>query len=267
MHTLSQIRYLNLRSQLISREYYGYHVFLYRWHKRATTCAVSALILASLSAPSLSAEAIPLTGWQIRYSPGMCTPGFAVCSPTTIPGGWYFTFPPQAAGTCPAPDTTPPYYNVSPCHHVDYVTRPYSTRITASTITATFSINAPPGTIFNHDTQPENTPTGPTTFRFLLEQRGDALLNEPTYRWWSNPISYSIAPTDGIATLSAPLDPAQWSDVYGQLGSADPTAFATTLREMGNIGFTFGGGYFFGHGVGTSAGGPATFILYSLILE
>jgi hypothetical protein len=38
----------------------------------------------------------------------------------------------------------------------------------------------------------------------------------------------------------------QWTNV---VGSKDKEGFAVILRNMGNIGFTYGGGCFFGHGV------------------
>lgn len=221
------------------------------------------LLSAAIAAVAIPAQAqqLPLSGWQIRYSPGMPT------KPTVVPGGWQFTFPSMGAGTCPAPDTKPPNYNISNCHHVDYVTVPYTKAITAKTIVMTFEVHAIAGTIFSHYTQTENTPDGPSAVRFMIEERNDSQLNNPTGRWWSNPIAFNLADTGGVATLSAPIDPSQWSDVNGQTGTQNQSGWSAALRTVGNVGMTFGGGYFFGHGVGTSAGGPATFVMHSLQLE
>jgi hypothetical protein len=69
------------------------------------------------------------------------------------------------------------------------------------------------------------------------------------YRWFSNPIKLVLEA--GKVTLAVPFDPAQWSSVFGQFGNANADAnegFEAALKDMANVGFTFGGGCFFGHG-------------------
>jgi hypothetical protein len=54
-----------------------------------------------------------------------------------------------------------------------------------------------------------------------------------------------------------------WSDVIGEFGTLSATTqagFAATLASVSQIGMTFGGGCFFGHGVNVS-GGTAAFEL------
>jgi hypothetical protein len=48
--------------------------------------------------------------------------------------------------------------------------------------------------------------------------------------------------------------------VFGKSGEANPAAFAAAMADLGNVGLTFGGGCFFGHGV-RIMNGSATFTL------
>ena len=57
--------------------------------------------------------------------------------------------------------------------------------------------------------------------------------------------------------MTVKLSPDQWTNVVGKRSS---WGFAKTRKNMGNIGVTFGGGCFFGHGVNVS-GGSARFIM------
>jgi hypothetical protein len=63
--------------------------------------------------------------------------------------------------------------------------------------------------------------------------------------------------------MTIKLSPDQWTNVEGE---PSPSGFAETLKNMGNIGLTFGGGCFFGHGVNVS-GVPARFIMTRFELE
>ena len=56
----------------------------------------------------------------------------------------------------------------------------------------------------------------------------------------------------GTVKLTVPLNPSQWQDTWGHIGnsSAEATAgFKSSLANPTQIGITFGGGCFFGHGV------------------
>ena len=201
--------------------------------------------------------------WAIRYSPGMPP------KPSAAPGGgWQFNFPVNAAGVCPAPNTTAPNYDVSPCLHVDYVMTPYTVPIIGSSISMTYSIVAAPGTVFNARTQYGNTCVDnsgdmPTFFSLFIEHAGDQNLSTNYWRWWSYGkagFQWNLRPTEGTVTVTVPLVLANWSTVYGYDTSATAQAgFADTLANMGNIGMTFGGGCFAGHGAFLDAGGVASF--------
>ena len=66
-----------------------------------------------------------------------------------------------------------------------------------------------------------------------------------------------------VADLSASLtDLGQWTSVFGEKANASATAtagFEQAMSNLGNVGFAFGGGCFYGHGVRVS-GGRATFL-------
>jgi hypothetical protein len=57
--------------------------------------------------------------------------------------------------------------------------------------------------------------------------------------------------------MTVEIAPDQWTNVEGERSRS---GFTEILKNMGNIGLTFGGGCFFGHGVNVS-GGTARFIM------
>ena len=67
----------------------------------------------------------------------------------------------------------------------------------------------------------------------------------------------SVALADGEYTMTAELSPDQWTNVEGERSES---GFAENLKDIGNIGVTFGGGCFSGHGLNVSGGG-ARFIV------
>ena len=80
-------------------------------------------------------------------------------------------------------------------------------------------------------------------------------------------MAYTLAP--GARELVAPLDPAQWSSVLGKRGTDGAAArhgFEAGLAQLGNVGMTFGGGCFFGHGVFVT-GGTARFITTEYVVK
>ena len=197
---------------------------------------------------------LPLTAshWNIRYSPGM------PIHPTTAGSSWKFSFPVDTGHHCPAADTQPPNYNQSACHHVDYVTAPYTTSILNKTsLSVTYEVTGV-NPMLDYRTQFENDQTNTLghTVRLLIEHTNDSSLRNSTYRWWSNPLHIDLDAdmNQGSKTLTVSLDPSQWSDVNGQFGNTQLSGFHDALQHVGNLGMTFGGGYFFGHGLFLSSG-------------
>jgi hypothetical protein len=131
-------------------------------------------------------------------------------------------------------------------------------------LSVSFAVQTSGPVVFDYHTEPDNTCIAPATVRpFIL---ADNDWSSEYGRWWSNPTAYLLAA--GSTTLTIPFAPDQWSDVYGHVGNYDPAAeagFAHATTNLSNVGVTFGGGCFFGHGVFVT-GGRASFYLtdYSL---
>jgi hypothetical protein len=173
--------------------------------------------------------------WAILYSPGMPP------RPTPQTGsGWYFDFP-----------TAP--------RSVHYVLAAVN-MAASSSVDTSISVITTGTPEFVYSLQPDNSCTYPAHVRFLLQQRGDDLSGtngKQYFRWWSNSVAYQLAP--GTANLSASLiDLSQWTIVFGEKANASAVAtagFKQAMVNLGNVGFSFGGGCFYGHGVRVSGGG------------
>jgi len=173
--------------------------------------------------------------WAILYSPGM--------PPHPAPqtgGGWYFDFP-----------TDP--------NSVHYVLA--AVNMAASSSVGASILVATTGTpVFVYNLQPDNNCIYPAHVRFLLQEKDDDLSGtngKQYFRWWSNNAAYQLA--SGSANLSALLtDLSQWTSVFGEKASASAAAtagFKQAIENLGNVGFSFGGGCFYGHGVRVGGGG------------
>lgn len=83
-----------------------------------------------------------------------------------------------------------------------------------------------------------------------------------TYRWWAT-FAAPTPITAGEHEVIAPLS-ARWEAVEGSNADDNVEAFRAALSQAARIGFTFGGGTGFGHGV--YAEGKARFTLLSFEL-
>jgi hypothetical protein len=228
--------------------------------------------------PPLTYISLDPDDWSIRFSIGMPP------KPTQNPAGpgWFFDFPVHATASyddcretiCVTPG--PESVAVSCCESIHYLTVPYVTALPAGqSLKATIDIVTTGNAVFLYDTEPGNTCNTPATVRFFVQVLENK--NPPPYimidehaRWWSNPVALVLQDTGGPVVLTAPIDPAQWSNVSGHKGdfNADTLAgFNSAMQDHNGIGFTFGGGCFFGHGVGLAAGGTARFTLSDLRVE
>ena len=191
---------------------------------------------AELATPqSVSMEA---AAWNILYSPSM------PAHPKPINGGWYFDFP-SCSGT-----------NACSVH---YVTVPVNLSASAS-VRAVFQIATTGAPIFNYKLQADNTCDYPAHVRYILQRRGDDLsVKSEFYRWFS---SSGFQLEAGSADLTVPLRPEQWVSVLGKRGDYNESTragFHQALQDLGNVGFVYGGGCFYGHGVNV-IGGSARFL-------
>lgn len=162
-------------------------------------------------------------------------------SPTQLAnGGFYLNFPDHLTGK-----------------YVGYLTTSTCSIYGASVLTATLQVLTTGAPVFMYDSEIGNACPSPSKVRAYFQSGGPGEFD----RWWANPISYQLAA--GMVTLTVPLTPDQWSSLYGRLGNFSPEATAGFIHAQQNpqlIGFTFGGGCFFGHGVDV-LGGTAQFQL------
>jgi hypothetical protein len=132
--------------------------------------------------------------------------------------------------------------------------------LAGKTLTATFTITGATGAFTywgeGTDDNPCGTPAGARLF-FETDNGGGFAY---THYWWSNPASAVLA--DGTFTVTATVEPAEWSDWNGQFGGTAPAGFADAAAGVTMVGLSFGGGCFFENGVGTSDG-SGTFTLDS----
>lgn len=126
------------------------------------------------------------------------------------------------------------------------------------TITATFDITGAAGAFTYWGEGTADNPCGyPANTRFFFEtDNGGGFAF--THFWWSNPANVVLA--NGHYTLTATVEPAEWSDWNGQPGATQAAGFADAAANVTMIGFSFGGGCFFENGVGTTDG-SGTFTL------
>ena len=126
------------------------------------------------------------------------------------------------------------------------------------TITATFHISDVTGAFTYYG---EGTPSNPcgtpaSTRLFFQTDNGGGFAY--THYWWSNPEAQVLA--NGTWTLTATVQPSEWSDWGGEPGATVAAGFLDAASNVKTIGLSFGGGCFFENGVGT-VDGSGTFTL------
>lgn len=172
---------------------------------------------------------VPQT-WEILYSEGV--PPWPSADPA---GAWAFEFPSAPTGG-----------------HVNYIQTPFRVTTILHNLSLTFKVESvqPWYSVLDTGDIP------PATFHIFFEQRGDDLI-EPDGRWWAHG-GYNLGSQDNqTITLTVPLTSDQWSNVEG---ATDPQRFAAAWKNVGWIGITFGGQFFWGHGVAMDSG-TAKFVL------
>lgn len=170
-----------------------------------------------------SVSLIPLD-WYIFYSEEMPPHPSALDG-----GGWYLDLPSVAAG------------------HVNYAQTPFRSTEPPHGVTVTFRLesSAPQYVVL------DSSDVLPATVHIFFEQQGDDLVNSDG-RWWAPSSCYNLGSKDNeTITISVPLASEYWSNVYGQ---SNEVAFSGALKNIGWIGLTFGGQYFWGHGVALASG-------------
>jgi hypothetical protein len=137
--------------------------------------------------------------------------------------------------------------------HVNYIQTPFNSTTAQHSVSMTFRVDSSEAEYAVLD--PGDTL--PATFHVFIEQKNDDLSN-PNGRWWAQSGGYNFGSHDNeTTTLSVSLTADQWTNVNGQY---DANEFTNALENIGWIGISFGGQFFWGHGV-AMRGGSAKFIL------
>jgi hypothetical protein len=174
--------------------------------------------------------------WYILYSAGMS----AHPSPAAA-GAWSFPFP-TAGGD-----------------HVNYIQTPFQATVLPQSVSLTFRVESASPVYQMID--PNDIP--PATVHIFFEQQNDNL-STPDGRWWADASQYNLGSEDNqTLTMTIPFDPSQWSNVNGL---KDAASFYTALANVGWIGITCGGQYFWGHGVAMESG-TASYLLMDFRVE
>jgi hypothetical protein len=196
-------------------------------------------------APFLMGMALRPTNWNILWSQNMPT------HPDALADGWSFYFP-QGTDFCRRKYS---------CPGVHYVMTPYTKSIEqGSTITVSGRIEVSGTPSFNYHLEPSNICNSTPNARVLLQRRDDNMYDSDN-RYWSDPVAIPLVP--GNFSVSIKVERDQWRNVDGTFNEG---GFNETLQDMGNIGLTFGGGCFFGHGVNVS-GGSARFVVTEFAIK
>jgi hypothetical protein len=106
---------------------------------------------------------------------------------------------------------------------------------------------------------PDNVCVNPANTRLFFETDNGGGF-QFTHFWWSNPANVVLA--NGHFSLTANVEPGEWSDWNGQPGATQTAGFDDAASNVTMIGLSFGGGCFFENGVGTTDG-SGTFTLDS----
>src|SRR5262245_45564254 len=168
--------------------------------------------------------------WDILYSYGMPD------HPTDAIDGWVFSFP-EGRDNCVSKKD-------AECPSVHYVTTKYTGIINKGAIVyVAGKIEADPDVVWNYHFEKANVCNSPARTHVMLQIKNDDLTASDG-RYWSNPIGLTLA--NGLFTLKIPVTEGNWINVDGEFNKE---GFDKMLKNMGNVGFTFGGGCFFGHGV------------------
>lgn len=197
--------------------------------------------------------------WTIRYR----TPsGFPVRK--NPKGGISFDLP--VSPKCD-PDATPPWAGyVTMQEPKNLIEHGPGVPLVGTHLVYQFNVTATPGTQFNFMSDSNNLDgKDPAAFRPFLKQNAWDHMGLPD-RWWNNSSKFTLKNSGPLETLDVSLDPALWTDVDGTPAAASPVLlgyFKQALARPSYIGWTFGGGNYYGHGV-NCFGGQCTVNLYRL---
>ncbi len=196
-----------------------------------------------------------------NYFPG--NPGNAnVLHPTQAGSGWALDLPVEANFPACAQNSG----SFSGCFLVGYVETPYSGPAQHQ-VSMTFRVDITGSPTFNYGLDPgnpnlPNNPSADAAVTILIQEQDDDWASD-FKRWWATGDKVFLAP--GTFAVTVPLTVDRWNgDITGAsyTQAQQQAAFVHTLKNLGHVGVTFGGGCCAGHGVDVT-GGTVRFVLLS----
>lgn len=142
--------------------------------------------------------------------------------------------------------------------HVNYITKSISGLSGKTKIVLRYRVEAGTNVKFLPKCCPLSPALGPTLY---FQRRGDDW-NTDGWRWWSTFATKTLEPGEYEITTNLNEN---WTSVETMTARANPVEFKEALDNAAQVGFTFGGGDGFGHGV--YATGPAKFIIEEFSIE
>ena len=146
-----------------------------------------------------------------------------------------------------------------------YMHANYNVDLTGKTITATVGVDVTGDTHF-WTRSIECANTGDDAYVRLEFQSVNQGPYDPSNYWWStgdNSWNLSYLAVSGPQPLSiSTTDLSKWSNINGQLASADPAGFAKALKNVKQVSLAFGSACKYASGVAVTGGG-GTFQLLS----
>ena len=149
-------------------------------------------------------------------------------------------------------------------------------KVIAGSLVVSMRLESSPLTRFNFyfsddpgNCNPAVSACAPALVWLLIDSQADKTIPFSYQRWWYHGEQFALVNGALPRTITAPLVPAMWSSVYGEYGNSSAAAldgWTKALKAVTQLGVTFGGGYFAGHGVNVS-GGPATFSILGYSIQ
>jgi hypothetical protein len=143
--------------------------------------------------------------------------------------------------------------------HVNYITKPYGSLASATRIRMTYRIEIEGDGKLVPKCCPNSLAQGPTIY-FATK---DNDWRKDGQRWWAT-FDAKTPMVAGTYEVVAPFT-SRWTSVLNMDSDDNHAEFAEALRNADRIGFTFGGGDGFGHGVYATT--PAKFTMLEFKVE
>lgn len=203
--------------------------------------------------------------------PKMVGSQWVVYGETTLPNGGLNFHPIEHATTMTngggVEFTMPDATGSSPVF-VNYILDAYTVSLTESdTITVTITVDSTSGALFMGNPlwlSDYGSAITPAFVRIFIQANlpdnntigghYGALYNY----WWADVDAYTFNSASNTMTMNVPLNPSDWSSIYGTNGASVNAAFDAALLSIKYVGLSFGSGYFYASGVGIEDGSGTT---------